>query len=197
MIVCENLVKKYGKNTVIDNLSFSIADGEKIVIGGRSGIGKTTLLRLISGLERYDSGKLYGYDKKEVSYMFQEPRLLPWETLLSNVSAVKDNCEAEARDLLDKLRLSDDLDKYPDELSGGMKQRTALARALIYDKPILILDEPFASIDEETKKSAVGLIRSLVLEKTVILVSHNADDYEMLFGNDFRLIEIGAENINK
>ena len=192
MIIGENVNKKYGKNTVLNNFSFSIADREKVVLSGKSGIGKTTLIRLICGLERADSGRLYGYDKREIAYMFQEHRLLPFATAYENVTAVTDvdkDADARARDLLEELDLGNDLDKMPDEMSGGMKQRVSLARALIYDKPVLILDEPFAALDEAVKRKAAQMIRRESVDKTVILVSHNADDYKLIF-DDYRVLTL-------
>lgn len=192
MIIGENVTKKYEKNTVLNNFSFSIADQEKVVLSGKSGIGKTTLIRLICGLERADSGRLYGYDKREIAYMFQEHRLLPFATAYENVTAVTDankDADARARDLLEELELGNDLDKMPDEMSGGMKQRVSLARALIYDKPVLILDEPFAALDEAVKRKAAQMIRRESVDKTVILVSHNADDYKLIF-DDYRVLTL-------
>ena len=192
MIIGENVNKKYGKNTVLNNFSFSIADREKVVLAGKSGIGKTTLIRLICGLERADSGRLYGYDKREIADMFQEHRLLPFATAYENVTAVTDvdkDADARARDLLEELELGNDLDKMPDEMSGGMKQRVSLARALIYDKPVLILDEPFAALDEAVKRKAAQMIRRESVDKTVILVSHNADDYKLIF-DDYRVLTL-------
>lgn len=192
MIIGENVTKKYEKNTVLNNFSFSIADREKVVLSGKSGIGKTTLIRLICGLERADSGRLYGYDKREIAYMFQEHRLLPFATAYENVTAVTDankDADARARDLLEELELGNDLDKMPDEMSGGMKQRVSLARALIYDKPVLILDEPFAALDEAVKRKAAQMISRESVDKTVILVSHNADDYKLIF-DDYRVLTL-------
>jgi len=192
MIRAEKLVKKYGEKTVIDGLSFEITDGEKIVISGVSGSGKTTLARIIAGIEKADSGVICGYDVRDVSYMFQEHRLLPWERLIRNVTApVGEEYADEAKKILTALGLGDDTDKYPHELSGGMKQRGALARALLYDKRILILDEPFSSLDAEMRAVCADLIKSRCGEKTVILISHQPEDAELLFG-DYRTIAVGS-----
>ena len=191
MIIAENLSKRFGKNILFENLSFVIADQSKTVFQGVSGKGKTTLIRMIAGLEKPSDGRLYGYDRKDISYMFQEPRLLPWENLFDNVMApIGRDRQEEARELLGILGLSDDLMKFPTELSGGMKQRASLARALLYDKPILILDEPFSSLDEATKNNAIELVKKYSHGKTVLFISHNSDDYEKLFGDDFRIIDI-------
>ena len=184
MITAENISKSYGENRVIDHLSFEIPDGGKAFVTGESGAGKTTLLRLISGIEKPDSGRLYGYDREDISYVFQEARLFPWESALQNVTApVGRGYTDEAIGLLSALGLGDDISKLPGELSGGMRQRVSLARALLYNKKILLLDEPFSSLDGEMKKRAAELIREKSADKTVLLVSHSPEDAELVFGS--------------
>ena len=183
MITAENISKSYGENQVINNLSFEIPDGGKAFVTGESGAGKTTLLRLISGIEKPDSGRLYGYDREDISFVFQEARLFPWESALQNVTApVGRGYTDEAIGLLSALGLGDDISKLPGELSGGMRQRVSLARALLYDKKILLLDEPFSSLDGEMKKKAAALIKERSADKTVLLVSHSPEDAELVFG---------------
>ena len=183
MITAENISKSYGEKQVIDNLSFEIPDGGKAFVTGESGAGKTTLLRLISGIEKPDAGRLYGYDREDIAYAFQEARLFPWESAIDNVTApVGRKYAKEAEELLGALGLGDDLSKLPGELSGGMRQRVSLARALLYDRKILLLDEPFSSLDGEMKKRAAALIREKSAEKTVLLVSHSPEDAELVFG---------------
>ncbi len=189
MIICDNITKKYGKNTVLHGISFVLKEGEKAVIEGKSGIGKTTLLRLVAGLEKVDSGSLSGYSHKDVCYMFQEHRLLPWLDLLDNVTApVGSEKREEATDLLSKLELFEHINKYPEELSGGMKQRAALARALLYNKPILLLDEPFSALDAQTKSVVCELIKKKMKDKTVILISHTSNDANLLFDEGYKKI---------
>ena len=183
MITAENISKRYGEKQVINNLSFEIPDGGKAFVTGESGAGKTTLLRLISGIEKPDAGRLYGYDREDIAYAFQEARLFPWESAIDNVTApVGRKYAKEAEELLGALGLGDDLSKLPGELSGGMRQRVSLARALLYDRKILLLDEPFSSLDGEMKKRAAALIREKSAEKTVLLVSHSPEDAELVFG---------------
>ena len=126
----------------------------------------------------------------DISYMFQEHRLLPWLTALENVIApVDDDKRQKALMMLEALGLGADIDKMPDELSGGMKQRVSLARALLYGKSVLILDEPFAALDEAIKKRSAELVRSETVDKTVILVSHNSNDYKLVFDN-YRILTV-------
>ena len=173
MIRITELQKSYGENTVIENLSFSVKKCEKVAILAPSGCGKTTLLRLLMGLERQDSGKLELADKAVL--LFQEPRLLPQFTVLQNVMAVIDGKERKRRalDALSLVGLLGEEDKYPNELSGGMAQRAVLARALVAGREIFLLDEPFKGLDEQAKEQILALCRDVLAEKTVLLVTHD------------------------
>lgn len=173
MIRITELQKSYGENTVIENLSFSVKKCEKVAIMAPSGCGKTTLLRLLMGLERQDSGKLELADKAVL--LFQEPRLLPQFTVLQNVMAVIDGKERKRRalDALMLVGLLGEEDKYPNELSGGMAQRAVLARALVAGREIFLLDEPFKGLDEQAKEQILALCRDVLAEKTVLLVTHD------------------------
>ena len=173
MIRITELQKSYGENTVIENLSFSVKKCEIVAIMAPSGCGKTTLLRLLMGLERQDSGKLELADKAVL--LFQEPRLLPQFTVLQNVMAVIDGKERKRRalDALSLVGLLGEEDKYPNELSGGMAQRAVLARALVAGREIFLLDEPFKGLDEQAKEQILALCRDVLAEKTVLLVTHD------------------------
>ena len=176
MIRITGLQKSYGDNTVIENLSFSVKKGEKVAIMAPSGCGKTTLLRLLMGLERQDGGRVEMAD--EAVFLFQEPRLLPQFTVLQNVMAVIDGKERKRRALeaLMLVGLSGEEDKYPNEISGGMAQRAVLARALVTGRSIFLLDEPFKGLDEQAKEQIFALCRKALADKTVLLVTH--DDKE-------------------
>ncbi|MBQ8911188.1 MAG: ABC transporter ATP-binding protein [Clostridia bacterium] len=176
MIKITDLQKSYGENTVIDGLSFSVNKGEKIAIMAPSGCGKTTLLRLLMGLERQDGGRVEMADK--AAFLFQEPRLFPQFTVLQNVMAVIDGKERKKRALeaLMLVGLSGEEDKYPNEISGGMAQRAVLARALVTGRSIFLLDEPFKGLDEQAKEQIFALCRRALADKTVLLVTH--DDKE-------------------
>jgi len=160
---------------VIDRLSHTFEQGNVTMILGESGIGKTTILRLIGGLEKPTAGKVET-DGAKVAFVFQEPRLFPWMTARENVKVV---CPAEpqrADALLESMGLSDAADKYPAQLSGGMKQRVAIARALAYDADVLLLDEAFVGLDPELRQEIAQLVFDRMRGRTVIMVSHEEGD---------------------
>lgn len=175
MLKLENLTVEYQKNKILENVSVSFVDGTITAITGRSGIGKTTLLRVLCGLKKPSDGKvLSSYNRP--AYIFQEPRLFPWMTALENVLAVC-NDEEKARHYLSRL-LPDEgaLLKYPHELSGGMKQRVSIARAIAYEPDLLLMDEPFRGLDPETKEETVRLVLDSIRRKTVLTVTHDEED---------------------
>ncbi len=183
MISVKNLSKSFGATPVLRELSFEIASGEHVFLSAPSGKGKTTLLRLLVGLEKPDGGVISGVDPREISYLFQEPRLFDRLTALENVTCiapVPETVKARAVELLVSLGLSDALDKYPPQLSGGMKQRVALARALVLNRPVLLLDEPFTALDEELKETVRSLVANCAAGKTLLLVSHDPEDGRVL-----------------
>ena len=166
----ENLCKSYGNKKVLENLSLDLPDSGVTLLCGPSGRGKTTLLRLLAGLEKPDSGTVSSVGR--VSYLFQEDRLFPTLTAEENVRLVS---EAGAP-LLDKLGLADSRDKKPSELSGGMKRRVALARALAFDADTYLFDEPFKGLDATLKNTALDLILTVTAGKRVILVTHEPEE---------------------
>lgn len=184
MIQIENLTKQYNTQLVLNEFSLLVRDGEKVAIMGESGRGKTTLLRIIAGLERYDAGQISGFDKKDVAYVFQEPRLFDSLSVIKNLIVVSQQpsrvAEKKAMELLTLVGLEKDKAKYPSELSGGMKQRLALARAFMVDRPILLLDEPFSALDQETRNDMIEFVKARTKNKTVILVTHDSDDAHAL-----------------
>ena len=170
-----HLTVAYGDRTVIKDLSFSFPNGKVIGLIGPSGIGKTTLLNVLAGLIKPTGGTVEKPAEK-ISYIFQEPRLFPWMTALANVEAVTED-KARARALLASL-LPDAEAKYPEELSGGMKQRVSIARALVYDGDVYFLDEPFKGLDKETKDAVANFFFQSTRGKTVLMVTHDEDDLE-------------------
>lgn len=172
MIKFENVTKSF-EHKVIDDLSFDIKNGERFGIFGKSGIGKTTLINLILGLEKEDSGNIYK-DFSKASVIFQEDRLIDEISAFDNLKIVNDNTIL-IEETLGILNI-EDLQTPIAKFSGGMKRRVAIARALIFDGDILIMDEPFAGIDEENKNIAIDLIKKRFAGKTIILVSHDKDD---------------------
>jgi len=185
MLKLDHISKSFGKKTVLCDVSVCLGKTGVTAIMGASGIGKTTLLNIIAGLDKADSGYVESTFTK-VGYKFQEPRLFPWLTALENVKAViSDNPQAyeEAKAMLALVGLSDSEEKYPAELSGGMQQRVALARSLVFDGDLLLLDEPFSAVDGETKTSLIGIVRQYAADHAVILVTHDKAEAEALGAN--------------
>lgn len=177
MIKFENVTLRFKDICVLKDFNLSIEDGEHIVIMGASGSGKTSLLKLISSQLKPTSGTVQTTAKR-ISYMFQEHRLLPWLTAAENVNLVlgdKKETLPEAVKWLERLGLTDAANIYPAQLSGGMRQRVALARALAFNGDLLLLDEPLASLDEESATEILSLLKEHTAGKTVILVTHNAE----------------------
>lgn len=173
MIKFDNVSVVFEKNTVIDRLSYEFEEGKVTAILGESGIGKTTLLNLAAGLIKQSSGNLTTKYKR-LSYIFQEPRLFPWLSALENVATVSD--EKTAKEMLSLMGLSDSFDKYPAELSGGMKQRVSIARALAFTPDVILMDEPFASLDKERRDSVADIVFEKIKGKTAIIVTHDVSD---------------------
>jgi len=168
-------VKSFAGKTVIADLELNLPERGIIAISGPSGCGKTTLLKLLAGLLTPDSGSIEGERSRPVSMVFQEDRLLPWLSALENIALVTSS-HASAASWLKRLKLSEFADYYPETLSGGMKRRVALARALAFKSCILLLDEPFQGLDADLKQQAYELIREAGRSRLVILVTHDAAD---------------------
>ena len=183
MLKINNLTKSFDGKKVLDNYSIDFPDKGFIAICGPSGCGKTTFLKIIADLEKYDSGEVVFFTKKpKVSMAFQETRLLSERTARENVNLVLGDKKATlpvAEELLNKLGISD-TSLYPDELSGGMKQRVSLARAFLFDAPILLLDEPTKELDPSNADTVRKIIKEQSLTRLVILVSHNGEDIDKL-----------------
>ena len=182
MLIIEGLSKRYGEKAVLKNLSLICNDTGVTAIMGASGIGKTTLLNIISGVEKADEGSVTSTFSK-ISYKFQEPRLFSWLTALENVKVAIDNKQAAdslARSLLTAVGLADCLDKYPNELSGGMQQRVSLARALAHKGDLLLLDEPFSAVDAETRDVLLSLIADYATQNAVLLITHSPVEADAL-----------------
>ena len=175
MLNINRLTVSYGKNTIIKDLSFSFPEHTVIGIVGQSGIGKTTLLNVLAGLKKPDGGEIVQSYQKP-AYIFQEARLFPWMTALENVESV---CQSKERAsaLLSRLIADPNVaKKYPDELSGGMKQRVSIARALAYDGDIYFLDEPFKGLDAQTRALVTDCFFEATRGKTVIMITHDEED---------------------
>lgn len=182
MIEFKDVCFSYGDKTVLDNFNIKVENGDRICLYGESGRGKTTVLRLIMGLEKAKSGTVTV--DGSISAVFQEDRLLPFKTVSENISFVSGN---NADEILSKLNLDKEKDTYPSELSGGMARRAAIARALCKDSDIYIFDEPFTGLDRGNILAASEIINKMTEGKTVVAVIHEKD-YASLLG--CKIIEI-------
>lgn len=165
--------KSFGARPVLGPLSLSVTRGERMAILGPSGIGKSTLLRILAGLDRQYQGQLGGDDRLAV--VFQEPVLLPWRNALANLT-IATGCDASAaRDWMAQVGLAGHEDKVPRQLSLGQQRRLSLARAFAAAPDILLMDEPFASLDADTAARMVGLTDALLTRSGagLILVTHD------------------------
>ena len=158
MITIHELTLRFGEHIVFDRFSAEIPLDGNTVLRGASGSGKTTLLRLLAGLLEPDGGEMRGLEGLRAAVVFQEDRLLPWYTALENVALVSD--ERRAVEILQRLGLAEAVDEKPAALSGGMRRRVAIARALAYGGDVLLLDEPFAGLDEEAKERAAAALHA-------------------------------------
>ena len=171
----KNLSKSFKNKIIFNNATFCFENNAISYIIGESGCGKTTLLRILSGLDSEFTGDFENKPDK-IAYVFQEPRLLPTLTALENVKIVRENSEENAKNILSLLELEDAIYKKPNELSGGMKMRVNLARALNYDADLYLMDEPFSALDEAMKERILPIVFELLKNKTVIIVSHNLEE---------------------
>lgn len=174
----KSFTRRFGDNVVIDGLDLTIAPGEFVALLGASGSGKTTLLRTLAGLDSAQGQDVTTPDARAV--VFQDARLLPWKTVWRNVAlGLKGgDIRARAEAALREVGLGHRLDVWPSTLSGGEAQRTALARALVREPALLLLDEPFAALDALTRLKMHDLVLSLWREHrpAVLLVTHDVDE---------------------
>jgi sulfonate transport system ATP-binding protein len=181
-VAVRNLTRSFGGPAVLDNLTFSIAAGEFVALLGRSGSGKSTLLRTLAGLDPAPPDTLSVPAARAV--VFQEPRLLPWKRVWRNVALGlrTDNAKAQALEALAEVELSHRVDAWPLTLSGGEAQRAALARALVREPKLLLLDEPFAALDALTRMRMQALVGRLWHnhKPAVLLVTHDVDEALLL-----------------
>lgn len=178
----------YGATRICEGLNWTLPAHGVTCLWGPSGCGKTTLLRLLAGLEKPQDGAIEPADYR-VSMVFQEDRLLPWLTVRENAALA---CSDDARvdKLLAAVGLTDLTGSTPDAISGGQQRRVALVRALAADSELLLLDEPFTGLDEETKALVLPLIREVAKTRPVVLVTHIAAEAEALDAAMIRLSEL-------
>ena len=195
MLEIKNLYKKFNDKVIFNDFSITF-DNDKInCIIGESGGGKSTLLNILSGLLPYDSGLIKGVDFKEVSYVFQEDRLIPWLNIKENMELFiynyykKDEAIIALNKVFDMLNIKETLNTYPNKLSGGMKQRVNIARALLKPSKLILMDEPFKSLDYKTKYNIMSDLKEIIKEskRMVIFVTHDVDECIYLGGKIYVL----------
>ena len=191
-----SLNKRFGEKIIFDNFSYEFLDTGLYVISGESGVGKTTLLRMIAGLDKEYEGEITGGGFSSVSFAFQEYRLFPGLSALDNVllasfSEYTEEDREKTVSLLSSLRFSsEDMNLLPNELSGGMAQRISLVRAIMKDSKILILDEPTKELDRELRLKVFDIIKEEAKRRLVLLVTH---EKEILESNDVISLNILAK----
>jgi len=196
MIKVENITKTFGELTAVDRVSFTVQESENFVLLGRSGCGKTTLLKMINRLIEPSSGEIYIdgniYNRrpeelrKKIGYVFQNTGLFPHYTIAENIAIVprllgwgRQRIQQRTALLMEKLHLpAEYLSYYPQQLSGGQQQRVGLARALAADPPVLLMDEPFGALDPITRASVKKDFKQLdeLKNKTIVLVTHDVQE---------------------
>ena len=194
IIVFDGVEKRFNEKKIFENVSFSIPEGSITSLIGSSGIGKTTTIRIMNGLEEYNGGKVIidgtlltkktkKKIRKQTAFVFQQFNLFSNMSVMKNIIYTpinvykqnKEKVEKEAKNLLKKFNLSWQAEKYPHELSGGQKQRVAIIRALILRPKILIMDEPTASLDPDLIKDLIDTIKDINKQYglTIVIVSHD------------------------
>ena len=187
-----NMSKKYDTKTVLKQINYDIEEGATTCIMGPSGCGKTTLLRMMMGLETPDSGEMAGLEGLKKSAVFQEDRLCENLTVARNIKIATHQPLAlpHLLDALQKVNLPPNCLKQPVyQLSGGQKRRVAILRALMTDYDILLLDEPFKGLDLETKKQVIQYVKEATVGKTVILVTHDEMECQLISDKDVTIIK--------
>jgi ABC-type nitrate/sulfonate/bicarbonate transport system ATPase subunit len=198
-ISVRNISKRFGELPVLERIAFDVADGEIVALLGTSGCGKSTLLNIIGGLVEPDGGELWLddsratrlEDRRSLAYMFQEDRLLPWRTVRANaefgLEAARPALSARERrrradSALAMVGLEGFAQRHPHQLSGGMRSRVALARSLVGEPRILLMDEPFSKLDPQTRSQMhAELLRiRAVRDTTVLFVTHDVEEAVVL-----------------
>ena len=202
--IVDKIIKRFDRLKVLADISFAVDDNRIICLLGPSGCGKTTLLNIFSGIIEPDAGCLSGFTAENISYLFQESRLLEWRTVAENIDFVlKDKMAPEPRRELVRKNLElVDLWQYRDfyipQLSGGMKQRVAIARAFAFPAEIMLMDEPFKSLDLDLKASLIKSFTTLwsLNQRTVFFVTHDIHA-AMILGDEIFVLSEKPARIQK
>lgn len=192
MIKLENINKEYGEKIVFENLSLSIEENAVTAVLGESGVGKTTLLNILSGAASY-TGKMQN-DSRKVSFVFQEDRLVPFMTVNENLEFVLG--KGDYTEKLRQVGIEEYKDSYPSSLSGGTARRVALLRAFLYDGDLMLMDEPFSALDLSTKYKVMQLFLKLWEQKriTAVIVTHDIEEAVFLAK---RIVVLGEKGVIK
>lgn len=205
------LTKIYDDKTIFNKFSMDLLSDKVNCIVGQSGCGKSTLLNIIAGLIPKDEGIIKGIDIKDISYIFQEDRLIEWLTIYDNLKISlrkyieKDELDKKINYILESIDLKDVKNKYPLQLSGGMRQRVNIARAIGKPSKVILMDEPFKSLDYKIKYSIIDKLKNIILndERIVIMVTHDVDEaiyfdgrIIVLGGNPVKIKGIFDKNLN-
>ena len=194
MLELKNVEYEILRDKVVRNFNLKVEKGEVVTLFGPSGCGKTTILRLISGLNEPRKGEIFNKFKK-TTYFFQENRLLTWKNALENVLLVMDKPDQNSvLKLFAKVGLSQkDALKYPNELSGGMRQRVAFVRAVVTKPDLLLMDEPFSGLDYDMKEILIDIVSQRVSEgMSIILVTHDRIEAVKMSNRIYFLANKGA-----
>lgn len=194
-IKAKNLYFSYGDQPVLQGVCIELTADQPVVLLGGSGMGKTTLLRILAGLMKADAGEIEGIDKNtRIAVMYQEDRLFPHLTVYKNLKLIRPGVtREEAAGLLAELNLEAAvLDQLPRELSGGMRRRIALARALLFEADLVLMDEPFQGLDVDTRRMALAAVKKWTKGRPLMLISHEPEDGPALGAKTLTIGELGG-----
>ncbi|MDF2938959.1 MAG: hypothetical protein K0Q90_4332 [Paenibacillaceae bacterium] len=190
LLSLSNVTKSYSGATVLDKINLTVEKGKIVCILGPSGSGKSTLLNILSQAEPADSGELAVHGDVKISYVFQEDCLLPWSTVGENIAFVQQiPVKQDILALLEEVGLAPYINHYPHQLSGGMRQRCSIARAFYYGGNLLLMDEPFHSLDYHLRFELVQKLIALWERSrcSIVLVTHDIDE-ALLLGDEILLM---------